>query len=157
MSKQATNTKGLDSAKEAIRLHLENRAKDDAQVAVSYAKEGKNIDECFRYILSEARKRGSAVCMTDEEVFGLAVHYYDEDDIKVPASVAGANAVKTVVTGKAKVKDIVDKAEKQVEEEMSRQQQDIASKAKPERKPKGKKPLKEWHEPYVQLSLFDEL
>lgn len=37
----------------------------------------------FDYILSEAKKRGNAVCMSDDEVFGLAVHYYDEDDIKV--------------------------------------------------------------------------
>lgn len=33
--------------------------------------------------MGEAKKRGNAVCMSDEEVFGLAVHYYDEDDIKV--------------------------------------------------------------------------
>ena len=25
----------------------------------------------------------TAVAMTDEEVFGMAIHYYDEDDIKV--------------------------------------------------------------------------
>ena len=39
--------------------------------------------QCFDYIVSEAKKRGNAVCMSDDEVFGLAVHYYDEDDIKV--------------------------------------------------------------------------
>ena len=41
------------------------------------------MDECCNYIIGEARKRGNAVAMTDDEVFGLAVHYYDEDDIKV--------------------------------------------------------------------------
>lgn len=72
-----------NSAKEAIKAYLDNRAANDEQFAAVYAKPHKNIDECFRYVLGEARKRGTSVCMTDEEVFGLAVHYYDEDDIKV--------------------------------------------------------------------------
>lgn len=71
------------SAQDAIKAYLDNRAATDPLFAASYAKPAKSIDECFRYILGEARKRGNAVCMTDEEVFGLAVHYYDEDDIKI--------------------------------------------------------------------------
>ena len=62
---------------------MEERAKNDPLFASVYAKPNKNINECFDYILSEAKKRGNAVCMSDDEVFGLAVHYYDEDDIKV--------------------------------------------------------------------------
>lgn len=69
------------AAKEAIKAHLDKRAATDKLFAVNYAKENKNLDECFRYILGEARKRGSAVCMTDEEVFGLAVHYYPKYNI----------------------------------------------------------------------------
>jgi hypothetical protein len=49
----------------------------------SLDKEKKSLKECGQYILQEARKKGSHVAMTDEEVFGLAVHYYDEDDITV--------------------------------------------------------------------------
>lgn len=62
---------------------MEERAKNDPLFASVYAKPNKNINECLDYILSEAKKRGNAVCMSDDEVFGLAVHYYDEDDIKV--------------------------------------------------------------------------
>ena len=69
--------------KEAIQSYLDNQAKKDELFAKSYAKEGKNIDECCSYIMGEAKKRGNAVCMSDEEVFGLVIHYYDEDDIKV--------------------------------------------------------------------------
>lgn len=80
---------------------MDKRAATDELFAVSYAKPKKNIDECFRYILGEARKRGAEVCMTDEEVFGLAVHYYDEDDIvvsRVPvrATVTQSKAALTV-------------------------------------------------------------
>ena len=49
----------------------------------SLEKENKSLEECGNYILQEAQKKGSRVAMTDEEVFSLAVHYYDEDDITV--------------------------------------------------------------------------
>ena len=69
--------------KQIIQSYLEERAKNDPLFASVYAKPNKNINECLDYILSEAKKRGNAVCMSDDEVFGLAVHYYDEDDFKV--------------------------------------------------------------------------
>lgn len=53
-------------------------------------KENKSLKECFDYILVELSKQctkdGSIgfVSGDDEVLFGLAVHYYDEDDIKVP-------------------------------------------------------------------------
>ncbi len=68
-----------------IRRYLDERAKTDTLFAASYAKENKSINECWTYIVSEARKRasGNCCCMTSEEVFSLAVHYYDEDEIKI--------------------------------------------------------------------------
>ena len=77
---------GHKSAKAVIKAYLDKRAVDDPQFAEVYAKPNKNIDQCFAYILSEAKQRGSAVCMSDDEVFGLAVHYYDEDDIKISST-----------------------------------------------------------------------
>ena len=72
------------SFKQVIQSYLEQRAKKDSLFAISFAKSNKNIDECCNYIIGEARKLGgNAVCMSDDEVFGLAVHYYDEDNIKV--------------------------------------------------------------------------
>ena len=78
--------------KDVIKNHLDGRARTDELFAKSYAKENKNLDECCSYIMGEARKRGSAVAMTDEEVFGMAIHYYDEDDIKVSKMPAGTRA-----------------------------------------------------------------
>lgn len=69
--------------KDAIKSYLDERARTDELFAKSYAKENKNLDECCAYIMGEAKKRGNAVAMSDTEVFGMAVHYYDEDDIKV--------------------------------------------------------------------------
>ena len=45
-----------NSAKAAIKTYLDNRASTDPQFAVAYAKPHKSIDECFNYILSEAKK-----------------------------------------------------------------------------------------------------
>lgn len=72
------------SFKMAIQSYLEKRAKEDSLFAASYAKENKSIDECCDYITGEAIMRGgNVVPISDDEVFGMAIHYYDEDNIKI--------------------------------------------------------------------------
>ena len=69
-----------------IQTYLENRAKEDSLFAETYKKANKSIKECCKYIYSQARKLaagGKAVGIDDATVYGWAVHYYDEDDIKV--------------------------------------------------------------------------
>lgn len=76
------------NAKDVIKNYLDGIAATDSAFNEAYSNKDKSIDKCFAYIVSQARKRGNAVCMTDEEVFGLAVHYYVEGnikDIKMPA------------------------------------------------------------------------
>lgn len=77
------SNKKNNPVKNAIKAYLDKRAQEDTLFAASYAKENKSIDECFDYIIGEVRKKGNAIYMTDDEVFGMAVHYYDEDDIKI--------------------------------------------------------------------------
>lgn len=71
-----------NKAIERIKSYLDERAEKDELFSQMYEKEDKNLQGCFDYIVAQAKKRGNAVCMTDEEVFGLAVHYYCEDDLK---------------------------------------------------------------------------
>ena len=73
--------KQTDHFKAAIKAYLDKRAESDELFAVAYAKENKNLDECCNFILNEVQKSGCNG-FADEEVFGMAVHYYDEDDIK---------------------------------------------------------------------------
>lgn len=76
--------KEMNPVKQAIKNYLDSRAKTDELFAKAYAKENKNIDECFDFVVGEAKKQGgNAVYVPDEVVFGWAVHYYDENDIKV--------------------------------------------------------------------------
>lgn len=51
-------------------------------------KENKSIDEMWEYIKSEAKKqaKNGCACIEDNQVYEWAVHYYDEDDIKVESS-----------------------------------------------------------------------
>ena len=69
-----------------IQAYLDNRAKTDSLFAETYKKANKSIKECCKYIYSQAKKLakgGNAVGIDDATVYGWAVHYYDEDDIKV--------------------------------------------------------------------------
>lgn len=70
---------------QAIKTYLDKRAKEDALFANTYKKEGKSIKECCKYIMQKARKEAKNGCaaIPDDVVYGWAVHYYDEDDIKV--------------------------------------------------------------------------
>lgn len=65
-----------------IKSYLEDRARTDALFTAVYAKKHKNITECTDYILETVHQSGCQV-FSDEEIFSMAVHYYDEDSIKV--------------------------------------------------------------------------
>lgn len=76
----------MSSFETTIKKYLDNRAKEDSLFAETYKKANKSIKECCKYIYSQARKmaKGSnSVGIDDATVFGWAVHYYDEDDVKV--------------------------------------------------------------------------
>ena len=69
--------KGTEHFKDVIQNYLETRASYDELFAENFRKESKNIDECITYILTEVQRMGCAG-LSDEEVYSLAVHYYDE-------------------------------------------------------------------------------
>ena len=50
--------------------------------AKNYRNPAKNIDECVTYILNYVKKSGCNG-FTDGEIFGQAVHFYDENEIEV--------------------------------------------------------------------------
>ena len=74
--------KSTEHFKQVIQQHLERRASEDSLFAASFAKEGKSIDDCITYILNTV-KSSKRMAYTDDEVYSLAVHYYDEDNLEV--------------------------------------------------------------------------
>ena len=112
-----------------IKNYLDNRAREDSLFAETYKKADKSIKECCRYIISQASKLkgcGTAVAVDDATVYGWAVHYYDEDDIKVeaaPESARVAAPVAVVAPPKpAKPTPVVTEKKKKAKAEADRRQ-----------------------------------
>lgn len=80
-----TDMKGTELFKQAIKSYLDERAQTDELFAHSYAREGKNIDDCITFILNQAKALSNEGCvgMSDNEVYSLACHYFDEDNIEI--------------------------------------------------------------------------
>lgn len=85
-----------DPFKQTIQSYLEKRAQTDSLFATKFENPKKNINDCCTYILNTVQKSGCNG-FSDEEVFGMAVHYYDEENIKVGAPVKATVVVNHTV------------------------------------------------------------
>lgn len=134
-----------NSFQDAIKSYLDERVKTDELFAKAYAKSNKSLKECCDYIMGEAKKRGNAVAMTDDEVFGLAVHYYDEDNIKVNKVSGGCKVSAPAPVPKV---ELTEEDKKKAREEAIRRltEEQYAS--------IKKKPNKRKEEDVQQMSLF---
>ena len=88
--------KGTDHFKRTIQMYLEQRAAEDTLFAKNYRNPAKNIDDCVTYILNYVQKSGCNG-FTDGEIYGQAVHYYDENEIEVGEPIQCKVAVNHVV------------------------------------------------------------
>lgn len=83
------DNKTVDPLMKPVQEYLEKRAAEDPQFAEKFNNPKKSLKECCKYIYGEAKKRAggsSCIYIAPEEVFGMAVHYYDEEDIKVTSA-----------------------------------------------------------------------
>ncbi|SOC08488.1 PcfK-like protein [Bacteroides sp. AR29] len=74
--------KGTDHFKRTIKMYLEQRAEEDTLFAKKYRNPAKNMDDCVTHILNYVQKSGCNG-FTDGEIFGQAIHYYEENEIEV--------------------------------------------------------------------------
>lgn len=90
---------------EVIKSYLDRRAESDEAFAREYANEKKSVEGCCTFILGEVRRSGRQA-LTDDEVFGMAVHYYDEEGLTVEPLAGHVTVVVpgTEVTGAAPAK-----------------------------------------------------
>lgn len=98
--------KGSEEFKSVIKSYLDNRAAQDTLFALSYAKPNKSLDECVAYILGEVQKSGCNG-FDDDEIYSMAMHYFDEDNIEV---------VKTPSNGRVVVNHHVELSEQEKQE-----------------------------------------
>lgn len=78
----AQENKATDYFKQTIQSYLQRRAQEDALFAPRYANPKKNIDDCITFILNYVKQSGCNG-FADDEIYSLAMHYYDEDDIDI--------------------------------------------------------------------------
>lgn len=108
-----TNLKSEDSAKQLVINYLEENASEVLVEKIN--KCGKTIDDCWSFIVSSAKKRAknNCACISDQEVFGWAVHYYEEEgNVKVDNIQAKVTTSKPKEVSKPKVEIQKPKEEK---------------------------------------------
>lgn len=118
--------KSTDSFKQIIEAHLNLLAIRDELFAKTLKKENKSIDECVDYILETVKKSGNNG-FTEEEIFEMAVHYFDEDDIKV----VGTNKNVKIVVNHAdilSVDEIKEAKEKALQQVIDAEKERLAKK-----------------------------
>ncbi|PVH26271.1 PcfK-like family protein [Sphingobacterium corticibacter] len=77
-----------DAFKDIIQSHLTGVANTDSNFAKSFANPEKKIEDCITYILNTVKSSGK-MGFADDEIFGMAMHYYDEEKIDVGKPING--------------------------------------------------------------------
>lgn len=137
--------KGTVAFVDTIRHYLEKRAENDALFAVKFANPSKSVENCVTYIINEVKKSGCNG-FTDDEIFGKAVHFYEEAEIEV------GNPINCKV--------VVNHTVELTEEEKEQARQDAIERLRQEEMAKLRKPIQpkkanEKKTQDVQPSLFD--
>lgn len=130
--------KGTENFKRTVQAYLEERANVDELFAKSYSKQNKNIDDCITFILNEVQKSGCNG-FEDDEIFGMAVHYYDEDNLSVGEKISCEVVVNhKVELSEEEKQELKEKARKDFyQEQLSKQREVTKPKKKVETKDAG--------------------
>ena len=133
--------KGTRAFNKTIKAYLEERAENDALFAVKFANPSKSVEECVTYILNSVQKSGCNG-FEDDEIFGMAVHYWEESEIEVGKPI--------------NCQVVVNHTVELTEEEKEQARQDAINKLRDEEMAKMRRPkTTEKKVQDVQPSLFD--
>ena len=94
--KNNSKSKVMEHFEKAIKEYLDDLAKKDKLFAEKYANKDKSIKDCCNFIVGEIKKmadKKNMIGCTDDVVYGLAIHYYDEEFDK-PATPVSCKVVK---------------------------------------------------------------
>ena len=142
--------KGTEHFKKTIAEYLNQMAATDPLFAPNLAKEGKNIEDCITYILNQVKASGCNG-FSDDEIYSMAVHYYDEDDIKIGEKIECQVAVNHVV-------ELSDEEKEEARQEaINEYKNEQLKKLRETQRPFSPKKPKEVQEEEPQTSLFGGL
>jgi hypothetical protein len=131
--------KGSDKFKNAIIDHLKDTARKDKLFINTLKKKNKSIDSCIAYILTTVKKSGMQG-FEDGEIFKMARHYYDEDDIiVVPFTSQGMIVMNQQI---ALTQEEIDKAKQEARDRVISDEM-VRMRKKPEKKKSVIVPTKE--------------
>ena len=88
--------KATEQFTRTIAEYLNLRAATDTLFAPNLQKPHKSIEQCITYILNQVQKSGCNG-FDDDEIYSMAIHYYDEDDLEVGNSISCNIVVNHVV------------------------------------------------------------
>ncbi len=137
--------KGTRAFNDTIKAYLEERAENDALFAVKFANPSKSVEDCVTYIINQVQKSGCNG-FEDAEIYGMAVHYWEENEIEVGKPI--------------NCKVVVNHTVELTEEEKEQARQDAINRLRDEemakmRRPSQPKKATEKETANVQPSLFD--
>jgi hypothetical protein len=133
--------KGHNEFERAIGIYLNNLAMTDASFKKKFENPSKNLKDCCTFIINEIKKK-QGQAFTDETVYGIALHYYDEE-VKV-----GTRANCEIISAPGKNPDAL-----KVNQQRAEQYKNEEIKKKKETK-SPEKPIKQDEPKYEQTSLF---
>ena len=144
----AQNTmKGTQAFQDTIAQYLMARVEKDPMFAVKLANPSKTMTQCCNFIIGEVKKSGCCG-FTDDEIFGWAMHFWDEPEIEVNDNIPNCQVV---------VNHVVELTE----EEKEQARQDAINKLRDEEMAKMRRPkttekkATESNPQIAQPSLFD--
>ena len=117
--------KGSENFKKVIEAELNLRAAEDPLFAESLKKPHKELDQCINYIMKSVQASGMNG-FTEDEIFKMAVHYYDEDTIDMTKPVSATVVVNHHV--KLTEEEIAEAKEKAIKDIYKKQEEKITKK-----------------------------
>lgn len=84
----------------ALKTYLEANASDELKMKIAIS--GKTLTGAWKYIMAEAKKQlnGKNGYLADEIVYGMCIHYFEEDSIKEKEQVETKGKVAVPTTSK---------------------------------------------------------
>lgn len=145
INKEVSEIRNNESFIKAIAKHIIAKCESDTEYLKRVELEEKKLEECSRYIMSEARRkagRANMAATTEEEVYQIVDDYYLKDNLKIEVSQRNVAQVTKAETETAYAKVDAPPAVEVI---------------KPEKKPLTPKPKERDPVRDNQVSLFDLL
>lgn len=137
--------KATDTFKNTIKKYLDERAETDTLFAEKYSNPEKNLDDCITYILNTVKATGKNG-FADEEIYNMAIHYYDEDNVEVGQRISASRVVVNHVV------ELTDEEKEQARKDAIKKYQEDSIAAMKKRQ---SRPRKASNEEVEQPTLFD--